>query len=301
MNQNWKKILLAGAVSFSLLLTGFGVNSSAIAASAKTAAAKPASTAPAKPTKPATPAPAAKPAKPKYETRLDEIIARGYIRVGMTGDYKPFTYLNPETKEYEGYDVDAMKEFAKSLGVQIRFVPTTWSTMMTDLLADKFDIAAGGVTRNTDRQKKAYVSQGYIQFGKAPLIRTEDKDKYLTLEDINKPTVRIGVNPGGTNETFVRTYLKNANVTVVQNNLDIPHLVADGTYDVMITDTVEAMTYAKADPRLYAALTDNPFTKSQKGYMIPRGDFIYASYLELWMDEMKLQGKFDDLHKKWLE
>jgi cyclohexadienyl dehydratase len=219
----------------------------------------------------------------------------------MTGDYKPFTYLNPATKEYEGYDVDAMEELGKDLGVEVRYVNTTWSNMMKDLQADKFDIAVGGVTRNTARQKTAYVSQGYISFGKAPLIRAEDKDKYLTVEDINKPSVRIGVNPGGTNEVFVREHLTKANVTVVPNNLDIPHLVADGTYDVMITDTIEAITYAKADSRLYAALTDKPFTNSEKGYMIPRGDFEYASYLEMWIDEMKLQGKFADIHKKWLE
>lgn len=237
----------------------------------------------------------------KYESCLDAIIERGYILIGTPGDYKPFTYLNPKTGQYEGYDIDAMKEFAKSLGVEARFVQTSWSTLMDDLLANKFDIAVGGVTRNTDRQKQAYLSQGYIQFGKAPLIRAEDKDKYKTIEDINKSGVRIGVNPGGTNEKFVREHLKNANVTVVQNNLDIPGLVANGTYDVMITDTLEALIYAKADSRLYAALTDSPFTKSEKGYMIPRGDSIFASYLNLWMDEMKLQGKFDELYNKWIK
>ncbi|MCK1993786.1 transporter substrate-binding domain-containing protein [Peribacillus muralis] len=251
-------------------------------------------------------------AKPESETapghlknvgasQLDEIIDKGYIRVGMTGDYKPFTYLNPETNEYEGYDVDAAKELGKELGVKVEFVATTWPTMIKDLKADKFDVAVGGVTRNTARQKSAYVSKGYLSFGKVPLIRKEDKDKYLTIEDINKPSVRIGVNPGGTNEEFVRKNLNKANVTVVKNNLDIPHLVAAGTYDVMITDTVEAMLYAKADIRLHAALTDKPFTNSEKGYMIPRGDFIYASYLEMWMEEMKLQGKFDALYKKWME
>ncbi|AJY74754.1 transporter substrate-binding domain-containing protein [Paenibacillus beijingensis] len=283
--KNWKKVLIAGVVGVSLLGTGFVVKETLTVPSVYAEAkVKPDG-----------------PALKKYDSQLDQIIDRGYIRVGMTGDYKPFTYLNPATNEYEGYDVDAMKQFAQSLGVEVRFVQTSWPTMMNDLLANKFDIAVGGVTRNTDRQKKAYVAEGYIQFGKAPLIRAEDKDKYTSLEDINKPTVRIGVNPGGTNEVFVRQYLKNANVTVVQNNLDIPHLVADGTYDVMITDTVEAMTYAKADSRLFAALTEKPFTKSEKGYMIPRGDFIYASYLEMWIDEMKLQGKFDALYKKWLE
>ncbi|WP_334072435.1 MULTISPECIES: transporter substrate-binding domain-containing protein [Paenibacillus] len=286
MMKNWKKVLVAGALTLSLVGTGYAGHD--LIAAQHVSAASAATNAPGQEKKAAV-------------SQLDKIIERGYIRVGMTGDYKPFTYLNPKTNEYEGYDVDAAKELGKDLGVEVRFVKTTWSDMMKDLQADKFDIAAGGVTRNTARQKTAYVSQGYVTFGKAPLIRAEDKDKYKTLEDINKPSVRIGVNPGGTNEVFVRQHLTNAKVTVVENNLDIPHLVADGTYDVMITDTVEAMTYAKADSRLYAALTDKPFTKSEKGYMIPRGDFVYASYLEMWMDEMKLQGKFDALYKKWME
>ena len=286
MAKNLKKVFVAGALSLSLVGSGFAVSEllNSPSASAKSASEL---------------APGQQ--KKQAASQLDEIIERGYIRVGMTGDYKPFTYLNPETNQYEGYDVDAALELGKDLGVHVRFVNTTWSTMMTDLQADKFDIAVGGVTRNTNRQKTAYVSDGYVTFGKAPLIRLEDKDKYKSIEDINKPEVRIGVNPGGTNEIFVRQHLTKANVTVVPNNLDIPHLVADGTYDVMITDTVEAITYSKADSRLYAALTDKPFTNSEKGYMIPRGDFEYASYLEMWMDEMELQGKFDELDKKWLE
>ena len=284
--KNWKKLALTSTFAAALLVTGGVPNAFANTAT---------------PAAPQASAQAEVKKDSKYESRLDAIIARGYIRVGTPGDYKPFTYLNPKTGEFEGYDIDAMKELAKSLGVEVRFVQTSWPTLMSDLLADKFDIAAGGVTRNTDRQKKAFVTEGYIQFGKAPLIRAEDKDKYKTLEDINKPSVRIGLNPGGTNETFVRTYLKNATVTMVENNLDIPGLVANGTYDVMITDTLEAMVYEKADKRLYAALTDNPFTKSEKAYMIHRGDFIFASYLDVWMDEMKLQGKFDALYHKWLK
>lgn len=285
MLKNWKKVVIAGVVSLSLVGTGFAANEllTTPSASAKSASEH------------------APGQQKKAQSQLDKIIDKGYIRVGMTGDYKPFTYLDPKTNKYEGYDVDAAIELGKDLGVEVRFVNTTWSTMMKDLQDDKFDIAVGGVTRNTARQKTAYVSQGYVSFGKAPLIRAEDKGKYLSIEDINKPTVRIGVNPGGTNEVFVRQHLTKANVTVVPNNLDIPHLVADGTYDVMITDTVEAITYAKADSRLYAALTDKPFTNSEKGYMIPRGDFEYASYLEMWMDEMELQGKFDALDKKWLQ
>jgi len=244
---------------------------------------------------------AAEGAEKKFASRLDEIIARGYILVGTTGDYRPFTYLNPETNEFEGYDIDAMKLFAESLGVEARFVQTTWPTLMSDLLADKFDIAAGGITRNTNRAKSASLSDPYLSFGKSPLIRAEDKEKYKSLEDINKPEVRIAVNPGGTNQAFVNQYLTRATVTVVENNLSIPGLIAEGKYDVMITDNIEAITYAKADPRLYAALADTPFTHNVATYMINRGDPVFTEYLNIWIDEMKLQGKFDELYEKWVK
>jgi len=283
--KKFVKSLMVTAFAASLLVTGaVGVN----AAEATAAVAKNQN-------------PVAELAKKKFESRLDEIKARGYILVGTTGDYKPFTYLNPETNEFEGYDIDAMKMFAESLGVEARFVQTSWPTLMSDLLDNKFDIAVGGVTRNTARAQQAYLSDGYLLFGKVPLIRAEDKDKYYTIEDLNKPEVRVGVNPGGTNQVFVDTYLTKANVTVVENNLDIPGMVADGIFDVMITDTLEAIVYANADPRLYAQRVDDPFTRNEKAYMIPRGDFIFASYLETWKDEMELQGKFDELYKKWVK
>lgn len=235
------------------------------------------------------------------ESRLDTIINRGVIRVGTTGDYKPFTYLNPETKEYEGYDIDAAKKMAKDLGVKVEFVQTSWPTLMDDLLADKFDIAVGGITRNVSRQKAAHLTHPYIQFGKSPLIRAEDKERFKSLADIDQPDVKIGVNPGGTNKVFVDANIKNAQVTVVENNLDIPGLVAEGKFDVMITDNIEAMLYAKDDSRLYAALTDQTFTVDEKGYLMHRGDSIFANWVDLWMEEMKLKGEFEKLEKKWME
>lgn len=234
------------------------------------------------------------------ESRLDTILKRGYIRVGTTGDYKPFTYLNPKTNEYEGYDVEAAKLLAKNLGVKVRFVPTTWPNLMSDLLADKFDIAMGGITRTMDRQKKAHLSHPYLKFGKSPLIRKEDQGKYKSLADIDQPNVKIGVNPGGTNEKFVKAHIKNAKVVVVEKNLEIPGMVANGKVDVMITDSVEAVTYAKNNPRLYAALTDQTFTTSEMGYLMQRGDSIFANWIDFWMEEMMLTGEFEKLKKQWI-
>lgn len=235
------------------------------------------------------------------QSRLDTILQRGYILVGTTGDYKPFSYLNPATGQYEGHDIDAAKKLAADLGVEVRFVKTTWPTLMSDLLENKFDIAMGGITRTFERQKKAHFSHGYIKFGKSPLIRATDKAKFKTLADIDQPNVKIGVNPGGTNEKFVRANIKNAQIIIVQNNLEIPGMVADGKVDVMITDSIEAIRYAKDDRRLFAASSDKPFTINKMGYLMQRGDQIFANWMDFWMEEMRLKGELNNLYKKWIQ
>src|SRR6266567_2867202 len=89
-------------------------------------------------------------------SRLDEIIKRGTLRVGMTGDYKPFTYLDKATQQFSGFDVDMAEALGKALGVKIEFVPTAWPKLMKDFEADQFDMAMGGVSVTLDRQEKAY-------------------------------------------------------------------------------------------------------------------------------------------------
>ncbi|WP_243299295.1 transporter substrate-binding domain-containing protein [Bacillus litorisediminis] len=236
----------------------------------------------------------------KFDSRLEKILDQGFIRVGTTGDYKPFTYYNPETQQYEGYDIEAAKLLANELGVEVKFVKTSWPTLMEDLLADKFDIAMGGITRRMSRQVQAQFSDGYIPFGKSPLIRAEDKDRFTSLEDIDQPDVKIGVNPGGTNEEFVRENIKNAQIIVYQNNLEIPEKVASGEVDVMITDSIEAIDYAKSNENLYAALTDNPWDKSQFGYLMQHGDAKFTNTINFWMEEMELKGEFSKLREEWI-
>ena len=101
------------------------------------------------------------------QDRLARIKASGVLRVGTTGDYKPYTYLDPATQAYSGMDIDVAQAFAKSLGVRVVFVATTWPTMTADLLADKFDVAMGGVSDSPERAAKGTMSHPYLTDGKS--------------------------------------------------------------------------------------------------------------------------------------
>ena len=213
---------------------------------------------------------------------LDRILERGEIRIGTTGDYKPFTYLNPETGKYEGMDIDAAHLLGEALGVSVRFVPTTWSSLSDDTVNGRFDLAMGGVTRTLNRQKTLGLTDPYVTIGKSPLIRKSDRGRFKSLQDIDRPGVRIGANYGGTNEAYVRANIRQARIVMFENNLDVQPAVASGEVDVMFTDNVEAVIYARLNPVLFALKPDDPLTREDLGYMTVRDDQPFVNFLNLW-------------------
>ena len=234
---------------------------------------------------------------------LEEIAERGTIKIGTTGDYKPMSYFNKETGEYEGIDAELSKIIAESLGVKIEYIPTTWPTLTADTLAGKFDIALCGISRNYAREKVLAMSDGYGVgiFGKTILCRKADAKKFKTLADINKPEVRVMINPGGTNEKFANANLKNAQIIVFNENAEIPHQISIGNADIMITETVEALNYIKSDKNLAAPLIDKPFTKHSCGILMQKGDQEFLNYINFVLAELRMDGTLETLENKYLK
>ena len=231
--------------------------------------------------------------------RLNQILDTKVLRVGTPGDYRPFAIKTDAG--YQGHDIDTIEAMAKELGVKIEYVPTTWPNLLKDLQANRFDVAVGGITRNVPRLRYAAMLPGYAPFGKVALVRTEDKAKFKTVQDLNQPGVRVIKNPGGTNEAFVLQNLKAAQVSTHEKNAEIPALIASGKGDVMITETYEALHYSKADPRLAAAFIDAPLTPTNwLGFMLPAEDADYLRVMNFTWDLLDKRGALKAIDDKWL-
>lgn len=232
--------------------------------------------------------------------RLDKILAQKVLRVGTPGDYRPFCMRTGNG--HEGHDVDLVRLIGVEMGVRVVIVPTSWPSLMDDFKSGKFDIAAGGITRTMTRMKDAEFLPPYAPFGKVALIRKGDADILNTLERLNQPSVRVLKNPGGTNEIFVDTFLTNANVSIHNNNAEIPGLIAAGEGDVMITETYEASLYSRMDNRLYAMFLDKPLTPlNYMGVMIPKNDPDLVRVLNFTWQLLQDRGELNRLANTWLK
>ena len=232
--------------------------------------------------------------------KLEKIMDQGVLKVGTTGDYQPMSYLDPDTGEYVGFENELTKDLAGEMGVEIQYVETSWPTLMEDTLAGKFDLAICGITVNDARKEKALMSNGYIVNGKTILCRAEDADKYTSLEAINRPEVRVMVNPGGLNEQFARENLPDVTLIIHDVNQEIPGLVASGEADIMITEIMEAGYYVGQDSRLAAPLVQEPFTHGEIGVLMPKGSEDLLNYVNDFLRKEKESGRIDELADEYV-
>ena len=140
------------------------------------------------------------------------------IRVSTDPAYPPQSSLNPETGEYEGFDIEIATAIADRLGVDIEWETPSWTAITSGNWNGRWDMSVGSMTVTAERAEVLDFTPAYY-FTPASIAVPEGSD-ITSVDQLNGMT--IGVCSGCTYDFFL------------QNTLDIPGY----TYESPITDPV---------------------------------------------------------------
>ncbi|HEY4210344.1 MAG TPA: transporter substrate-binding domain-containing protein [Steroidobacteraceae bacterium] len=217
---------------------------------------------------------------------LKRVSASGVLRVGVAGDYAPFAVDHDGV--VSGADVELAKLLAARLKVEPVFVRTSWGSLLSDLRAGDFDIAMGGVSITPERQAAGAFSQPYATGGKTLITRCRDAARYHDLAAVDQAKVRVVVNPGGTNEQFVRANLHKAEIHLIPDNRAIFDEIVLNRADVMITDDAEVELQTHRHPELCRPYAGT-FTRSDKAVLLPKNSGLLSA-VNLWLADALAAG-----------
>ncbi len=227
---------------------------------------------------------------------LNTILGRDTINIGTTGDFMPFSYKTDASNNYLGIDIVMAKDLAKHLGVNFKFIETTWPTLMTDLMEGKFDVGMSGITITSAREKQALFSIPVYSSGKVAITRDENVSLYASIENINRKEVKVIFNPGGTNESFARENFPKATLILNEDNITIFQKLIDKEADVMVTDAIETRIQEQIHKELKAVNLNKPFNSFDFGYLIQK-DSVFKRVIDEWL----LVKKQDSIVEKLLQ
>jgi cyclohexadienyl dehydratase len=234
------------------------------------------------------------------KSRLAQILERGSIRIGTTGDFNPMSFRDPGSNEYKGFDIAAMEQLAKDLGVKVEWVATEWAQLVAGIAANRFDIFSGASV-NMGRAKTAAFTLPYLEAGTVPLSLKANAAKFNTWESINTVGTRVAVSMGTVFEEQARRHFPNAEIKGVQAPATGFQEVLSNRADVTITSNVEASTLVKRFDQLAVNVPGAQMrNKRPFAYVVAQDDFTWLNYVNTWVTLKKSEGFFDGLEQQWL-
>ena len=234
------------------------------------------------------------------KSKLNQVLERGTLRVGTTGDFNPMSIKDTATNTLTGFEVEAMTQLAADMGVKVEFVPAEWATLVNGIVSDRFDIFSGA-SLSMARAKTVAFSHPYLYAGTVPLVNKKAPGKFTTWESINSPNVTVAVLLGTVFEQQARAHFPKAKIRAVEKPATGYQEVLAGRAQVTITSNVEAATLMKTYPDLQVVGSGSDMrNKRPFAYPMPQGDEVWLTFVNNWISLKQAEGYFDTLEAKWL-
>ena len=232
---------------------------------------------------------------------VDAIQARGYLKVGLPPYNTPPAYfLEENSDELQGYDVDFARTLASKLGVEIQFdrSSTSFNNLVERVGNGDFDIAIGKLGLTYNRLFDAFPIQ-YLSFRHAFLANRGfiatlgvDPDDPKFGETLKNSNIRIGSIQNSTWETEAKANFPNATFVGFKNWPAAKKALfqKDSVIDAIYRDTTEIkpIVYRQPDlsleyvPILFDELIDRKsIYLSQEGWLGLK-DFIDMTLRREW-------------------
>ena len=231
------------------------------------------------------------------ESKLNQILSSGELKVGTTGDWDPMTMKDPATNEYKGFDIDVMNELANDMGVKITFVPTEWKTIVSGIASGRYDISTS-VTKTAKRALVAGFTNSYYKYGTVPLVLKKNLNKFPTWDSLNSEKVTIATTLGTSQEAKAKEFFPKSKLKSVEAPARDFQEVLAGRADGHITSSTEANKLIITYPQL-AIVPDGGKNPAVLAMMVDQNDQVWMNYVNQWIEIKKASGFFDDLMAKY--
>lgn len=226
--------------------------------------------------------------------QIQAIIDRGVLRVGVKQDVPNFGYLNPDSNQFEGMEVDIARKIAKELGVKIEFTPVTAQTRGPLLDNEQVDMVIATFTITEERKLLYNFTTPYYTDAVGFLVNKDSGIK--TLEDLDGK--HIGVAQGSNTRKLITEL-------ATKHKLDVTFAELGSYPELSVSLRAHRIDAFSVDQSILSGyvssksqLMDFSFSASQYGIVTKLSNTELNDYLSSLIDQWLTDGSLQAIYDK---
>jgi putative glutamine transport system substrate-binding protein len=229
---------------------------------------------------------------------LAAIKARGKLIAGVKYDVRIFGYLNPESNQVEGFDVDLAKAVATRIFGNpdaIQFEEAISRNRIPYLDEGRVDVIFSTMTANKTRSEQIDFSDVYYVAGQALLVPVSSDIK--SVADLSGK--RVGTAKGSTSEVNIRSFAPGAQIELFDAYAQAVAAMDAGRLDAVTTDDIILYGFERNSPDKFKVV-GGQFTQEPYAAGVKKGNTDFLNEVNATLRDLKESGEWGVIYKRWI-
>jgi ABC-type amino acid transport substrate-binding protein len=228
---------------------------------------------------------------------LGESSTRSVLRVGTSGTYPPFTFID-EGKP-SGAEVDFAEALAAALGLELKISVIPFPDLIGEISAGRIDIIMAGMSVTPRRSELVSFATPYLQVGQMAVVRSADVLRFLSTDAYDQDGVRIGFERATTGAKYVLGTMQKARPVEFASKEDALEGLRTSKVDVVVHDApfVWLTTGSPLEPNPDFSGRYTPLTDEYLAWAVRKGDTELLEQVndivQRWQDEGGIEAVLD--------
>lgn len=215
---------------------------------------------------------------------------RAELRVGLTGAYPPFNYVEPSGR-LSGFDVDVAKELCAAIRRECVFEVLQWDGILSALLARRIDVVIGSMAVTPQRAAQVRFTRPYYESGAQLFTRPGAGPE-------DAPGFRVGVTLGTTYGEVARKRFPSAEIRTYKGDTAALQDLQAGRLDAIVTDRLVGFHMNERYGAGLVARGEPLFRESMAIPVHPDDDRLLAE-LNRALDELLGSARYGELFRRY--
>ena len=243
-------------------------------------------------------------AQAQEKSKLDEVLQRGKVIVGVTSEAPPFGFVD-EKGELVGFDIDIARLLAKYLFAKdespkrIEFLKQGFAARWPNVESGAVDFGIQVTTILPDRVLRVGFTRPYIDSGIVMIVKKDSSFK--TLKDLDDPKYTTAVLTNPQQAERAKQFFPKAKVLVFDSVAAEFTALKTNRADAEQLDTPVAQWYVKQNPE-FRILEQALMPPTNNAIFLKLGDFKWWQVLDTLVGEMtggSLFPEYSAIYEKW--
>ncbi len=215
--------------------------------------------------------------------------------VATDNAYVPFEYLDEESGELVGFDIDLITALAEEAGIEIEFETLEFAGIVAGLGSGKFDIGIAGMTITEERKENIDFTQPYYEAGLILAVTEENADEIQSIDDVDGKVV--ATRQGSTSQEYLEENT-DATAEAFPEIVEAYQNVLAGRADAVLYDLPNVQYYSEKEAGGELVTVGEKLTGEDYGIGFPKGSELRDKIDEA-LTTLKENGTYDDIYEKW--